>query len=117
MKPRIVSATRLSVGKAVLPASHFIDFRPGVDRVVRDGSRCVIRDGQGLLQDVEVQHDGLSDAQRIVLESTPGPLIGMKFQAVRACAYMSEEGKAERCSALQRAWNKAFGGATFVVAA
>lgn len=95
--------------------SSLSDFRPGIDKVVRVGSRCFVRDGRGELADVEVESDILTPQVRASFESTSAESWGFKMVAVLAAASLSEEGRRERIEALNVAWKRHHGDARFVV--
>lgn len=102
-----------------LPSARSIsDFRVGIDKVIaREDGRCFVRDGQGLLADVEVESDLMTERQVSNLRNTPTSLLGVVFQATVACPYLSDTGREQRLTVLREVWAKRFGSATFVVAA
>jgi hypothetical protein len=80
-------------------AQNVLDFRPGIDRVVRRDGRGYVVDGAGLYQDLELDGD-LVEPEAFaanVDRLTPEQRAGM-FEAVRTTPWLSPEGRAERCA-------------------
>ena len=95
--------------------SSLSDFRPGIDKVIRVGSRCFVRDERGKLADVEVESDVLTPQIQASFENTSAESWGFKMVAVLSAASLSEEGRRERIEALNVAWKRHYGSARFVV--
>ena len=82
------------------PARAYVDFRPGIDRVVRRGERCFIVDGWGQYAVVEVETDKLTPEKAAWYDSLEGRhRTGMVIATWGTCL-LSREGKMERLAAM-----------------
>ncbi len=81
-------------------AHGVLDFRPGIDRVVRRGKKAFVVDSQGLYEDREVDGD-VMDAQFIEHAKTlTREQAGVLFTVIQSTPFLSPEGRSERLEAL-----------------
>ena len=104
----------------LLPVHLVSDFRPGLDRVIRNADgRCFIRDSQGLYADFPVMSDVLTDEYRANgRKLTDAQFLKMHDALVHhyQSGLMSLEGYEERESEYRSEWQRRFPGELFVAA-
>lgn len=87
---------RAQHGEKGIYAHHVLDFRPGIDVVIRRDGQGYLHDTSGLYEDMPVKNDVISDYIRSNIDKlTPQQAAGM-YESTRTTPFLSPEGKLER---------------------
>jgi hypothetical protein len=86
--------------KHPLYARNVLDFRPGIDHVVRDGNEAHLVDRQGIYAPVKVDGDIIDDAMKARIAGYDEETATKMFAVTQQSPFLSPEGRRERLSAI-----------------